>query len=152
MEAQCLCPAHSPFLRSKRLHSHYHLPSGPHNLSTRRPIKPFVSAEPTASSVSLETTTSPPPPLDRVSANSLQYPPGFLGAVPDRPVTDENDNGNIVDAMEYLTNILSSKVYDVAIESPLELATKLSERLGVNVWIKREDLQPVRVLLNCSFQ
>ncbi|KAI5327883.1 hypothetical protein L3X38_027279 [Prunus dulcis] len=31
--------------------------------------------------------------------------------------------------MEYLTNILSSKVYDVAIESSLELATKLSERL-----------------------
>lgn len=48
--------------------------------------------------------------------------------------------------MEYLTNILSSKVYDVAIESPLELATKLSERLGVRVWMKREDLQPVSVV------
>jgi hypothetical protein len=46
-------------------------------------------------------------------------------------------------AMEYLTSVLSSKVYDVAIESPLQLATKLSERLGVNLWIKREDLQPV---------
>ncbi|KAF2940972.1 hypothetical protein DAI22_03g313300 [Oryza sativa Japonica Group] len=45
--------------------------------------------------------------------------------------------------MEYLTSVLSSKVYDVAIESPLQLATKLSERLGVNLWIKREDLQPV---------
>ncbi|KAH0987372.1 hypothetical protein GBA52_014549 [Prunus armeniaca] len=45
--------------------------------------------------------------------------------------------------MEYLTNILSSKVYDVAIELPLELATKLSEPLGVRVWMKREDLQPV---------
>jgi len=46
-------------------------------------------------------------------------------------------------AMEYLTSVLSSKVYDVAIESPLQLATKLSDRLGVNLWIKREDLQPV---------
>ncbi|XVF55600.1 hypothetical protein PTKIN_Ptkin06aG0049000 [Pterospermum kingtungense] len=45
--------------------------------------------------------------------------------------------------MEYLTNILSSKVYDVAIESPLQLATKLSERLGNQIWLKREDLQPV---------
>ena len=45
--------------------------------------------------------------------------------------------------MEYLTSVLSSKVYDVAIESPLQLATKLSDRLGVNLWIKREDLQPV---------
>ncbi|CAA0830427.1 Threonine dehydratase biosynthetic-chloroplastic [Striga hermonthica] len=46
-------------------------------------------------------------------------------------------------AMEYLTNILSSKVYDVAVESPLQLAAKLSERWGVNVWLKREDFQPV---------
>uniref|UniRef100_A0A7N2N1A8 Threonine dehydratase n=2 Tax=Quercus lobata TaxID=97700 RepID=A0A7N2N1A8_QUELO len=45
--------------------------------------------------------------------------------------------------MCYLTNILSSKVYDVANDSPLELATKLSKRLGVEVWLKREDLQPV---------
>ncbi|KAB2608540.1 threonine dehydratase biosynthetic [Pyrus ussuriensis x Pyrus communis] len=132
MEAQCLCPAHSPFLRSKRLHSHYHLPNGPHNLSTRRPFKPFVSAS--LSRWTAEISAKP---------STSSYPPGFLGAVPDRSVTDGNGNGNIVDAMEYLTNILSSKVYDVAIESPLELATKLSERLGVNLWMKREDLQPV---------
>lgn len=45
--------------------------------------------------------------------------------------------------MDYLTNILASKVYDVAVESPLQLATKLSQRLGINMWLKREDLQPV---------
>ncbi|CAB4287291.1 unnamed protein product [Prunus armeniaca] len=152
MEALRVNPAHSPLLRSQGLQSH--LPNGPQKLSTRRPIKPFVSAtlsrptanvsaEPSTSSASFETRTTPSPPPNRVSADSLQYPPGFLGAVPDRTATDGNDNGNIVDAMEYLTNILSSKVYDVAIESPLELATKLSERLGVRVWMKREDLQPV---------
>jgi uncharacterized membrane protein YccF (DUF307 family) len=48
--------------------------------------------------------------------------------------------------MSYLTNILTSKVYDVAKETPLELAPKLSERLGVNIWLKREDLQPVRII------
>lgn len=51
--------------------------------------------------------------------------------------------------MEYLTNILSAKVYDVAIESPLQFAPKLSERLGVKVFLKREDLQPVKFF---SFQ
>ena len=67
-----------------------------------------------------------------------------MGAVPERTVND-GDNESIINAMEYLTNILSSKVYDVAIESPLQLAPKLSERLGVKIWLKREDLQPVRV-------
>ncbi|KAK4272795.1 hypothetical protein QN277_021301 [Acacia crassicarpa] len=81
------------------------------------------------------------PPRPRVSPDSLQYPPGYLGAVPDR--TDYDGDDTLINAMGYLTNIISSKVYDVAIESPLQLAPKLSERWGVNVWLKREDLQPV---------
>ena len=36
-----------------------------------------------------------------------------------------------------------ARVYDVARETPLELAPKLSSRLGSEVWLKREDLQPV---------
>lgn len=39
--------------------------------------------------------------------------------------------------------ILSSSVYDVAIETPLERMGHLSERLGRAVYLKREDLQPV---------
>ncbi|XP_030958899.1 threonine dehydratase 1 biosynthetic, chloroplastic-like [Quercus lobata] len=62
--------------------------------------------------------------------------------VPNRTVTDGGGEDKS-EAMCYLTNILSSKVYDVANDSPLELATKLSKRLGVEVWLKREDLQPV---------
>jgi threonine dehydratase len=46
-------------------------------------------------------------------------------------------------ASEYLERILRARVYDVAIESPLELASRLSARLGVRVLFKREDLQPV---------
>ena len=45
--------------------------------------------------------------------------------------------------LNYLQRILNARVYDVAIESPLELAEKLSERLGNRVWLKREDTQPV---------
>ncbi len=43
----------------------------------------------------------------------------------------------------YLQRILNAKVYDVAVESPLERAAQLSQRLGHNVWLKREDTQPV---------
>jgi len=43
----------------------------------------------------------------------------------------------------YLQRILRARVYDVAIESPLESAPRLSERLGASIWFKREDLQPV---------
>ena len=43
----------------------------------------------------------------------------------------------------YLKNILNARVYDVAQETPLDLARRLSGRLGNQVWMKREDLQPV---------
>ncbi len=45
--------------------------------------------------------------------------------------------------IDYLQKILTAKVYDVAIESPLELAPNLSRRLGNRVLLKREDQQPV---------
>jgi len=44
---------------------------------------------------------------------------------------------------DYLHRILTARVYDVAIETPLEPATRLSRRLNNNVLFKREDLQPV---------
>jgi threonine dehydratase len=43
----------------------------------------------------------------------------------------------------YLEKILTAKVYDVAIESPLDAAPVLSRRLGNHVLLKREDKQPV---------
>ncbi len=43
----------------------------------------------------------------------------------------------------YLQRIQQAKVYEVAIESPLDLAPRLSRRLGHEVRLKREDLQPV---------
>ena len=44
---------------------------------------------------------------------------------------------------DYVTKILRARVYDAARETPLELAPKLSSKLGSEVWLKREDLQPV---------
>tara|TARA_B100000900_G_scaffold233841_1_gene198527 strand:- start:982 stop:2496 length:1515 start_codon:yes stop_codon:yes gene_type:complete len=43
----------------------------------------------------------------------------------------------------YVKKILSSRVYEVADETPLTRAATLSQRLGVDVRLKREDLQPV---------
>jgi len=45
--------------------------------------------------------------------------------------------------IDYLQRILNARVYDVAIESPLELASVLSARVGNRVLLKREDQQPV---------
>src|SRR5437660_1361974 len=46
-------------------------------------------------------------------------------------------------ASPYIERILKARVYDVAIESPLEEAARLSRRLGNQVLLKREDLQPI---------
>ncbi|WP_058558256.1 threonine ammonia-lyase, biosynthetic [Thiohalocapsa sp. ML1] len=43
----------------------------------------------------------------------------------------------------YIERILRARVYDVATETPLTPAKLLSKRLGNQVWLKREDLQPV---------
>src|SRR5271167_4641994 len=43
----------------------------------------------------------------------------------------------------YVDRILKAKVYDIAIETSLEAAPRLSRRLDNRIWFKREDLQPV---------
>ena len=43
----------------------------------------------------------------------------------------------------YLKRILNARVYDVAIETPLEAAPNLSARTGNTILLKREDMQPV---------
>ena len=55
--------------------------------------------------------------------------------------TTEQHSRITQDAM--LRLILNSRVYDVAQETPLEPAARLSRRLGNQVLLKREDLQPV---------
>lgn len=44
---------------------------------------------------------------------------------------------------DYIKKILTARVYDVAVETPLDAMPRLSERLGNRVLLKREDLQPV---------
>ncbi|KAK9456982.1 tryptophan synthase beta subunit-like PLP-dependent enzyme [Dipodascopsis uninucleata] len=44
---------------------------------------------------------------------------------------------------DYLRLILTARVYDVVKETPVTVANSLSNKLGINVILKREDLQPV---------
>ena len=46
-------------------------------------------------------------------------------------------------ALDYLRRILLAPVYDVAVETELTPLTKLSARLGNQIFLKREDQQPV---------
>jgi threonine dehydratase len=52
-------------------------------------------------------------------------------------------NSSALKKEDYLERILKARVYDVASESPLELAPALSKRLKNRLLLKREDLQPV---------
>ena len=51
------------------------------------------------------------------------------------------DNAN---KLSYFRKILLAPVYDLALETPLTSLEKLSARLGNQVWLKREDMQPVK--------
>ena len=44
---------------------------------------------------------------------------------------------------DYLNEILTAPVYDVAIRTPLQGAKHLSARLGRELYLKREDMQPI---------
>ena len=44
---------------------------------------------------------------------------------------------------DYLERILNARVYDVAVETPLDPLPSLSERFANTIFLKREDLQPV---------
>ncbi len=46
-------------------------------------------------------------------------------------------------SIDYLKKILTSRVYELAVETPLEFAPGLSERMGNRIYFKREDMQSV---------
>jgi len=56
---------------------------------------------------------------------------------------DQTSIQSPVQSPDYLEKILNAQVYDVAVETPLDLAPSLSARIGNTVLFKREDMQPV---------
>jgi threonine dehydratase len=65
--------------------------------------------------------------------------PGPASKTPKRADT----SGAGLSLADYLQKILTARVYDVAIETPLEAAKNLSRRVGNQVLLKREDTQAV---------
>ena len=51
---------------------------------------------------------------------------------------------------KFLEKVLTARVYDVARETPLDHMPKISKRYGNEVFLKREDLQPVFSFKNAS--
>lgn len=157
MEVLRLAPAQSPLRRAAFSGGEFAEASSA-TVRSRCRSKPFAVARlskpasaailPSVEELHSAPPLSPPPPpppasekpLSVVPPSSLQCESGYL--VPNK-YRGNGAGDDTLNAMEYLTNILSSKVYDVAYESPLQLAPKMSERWGINVWLKREDFQPV---------
>ncbi|KAI8993392.1 threonine ammonia-lyase, biosynthetic [Pilobolus umbonatus] len=48
-----------------------------------------------------------------------------------------------IEQPDYVRMILTSRVYDIINETPLQEAVNLNAKLGTNIYLKREDLQPV---------
>ena len=74
-----------------------------------------------------------------MSSDPQPHPPGAQAPTPiASPLA-----GAVEPCGDMLQRILRARVYDVAIESPLDPAPNLSRRLDNRVLLKREDLQPV---------
>ncbi|RDL31177.1 Threonine dehydratase [Venustampulla echinocandica] len=92
--------------------------------------RPRALRTPSLSSLSLtEYSTNPSPPSATPKSKTK-------GVIPEEFLLP---NGY----PDYLRLILTSRVYDAVEETPLTLATNLSNRLECKVLLKREDLQPV---------
>jgi len=79
-----------------------------------------------------------PPPSEKVDSAPTRKARGIF-----LPVYDLDMTAKHLKPADYLKKILNARVYDVAQETPLELAKNLSRRLHNQVLLKREDQQPV---------
>ena len=69
--------------------------------------------------------------------------PKVASKVVKKPSSSRRPSTAPLTIQDYLQKTLTSRVYDVAIETPLDEAHNLSRKLGHKVWLKREDKQPV---------
>jgi threonine dehydratase len=119
---------------------------------------PYAVASSDAADVVVEPSAPPPDAVPKpgevpqellyVMPGSLQYEAGYLGGISENTRSGETTAAATgLSPISYLTRILVSKVYDVAIETPLELAPKLNEKIGAQIHLKREDMQPASTIL-----
>jgi len=79
--------------------------------------------------------SGPWPPLKAQASTSSSTNPAYADLAPHLRLPDGSP--------DYLRLILSADIYSLVKQTPLTLATNLSTRLGCEVLMKREDLQPV---------
>lgn len=78
--------------------------------------------------------------VKNVNPGDMRVRKGELGMVRRRVVgVDDTERLNW-----YLRQVLTAKVYDVAVVSPLEYAPLMSKNIGASVYLKREDTQPIK--------
>lgn len=87
--------------------------------------------------------TAPDTPAN-TSSETAARPEARAGATlqASTPAASASENAPLGPA-DYLVRILNARVYDVAMQTDLEVARNLSKRLGNTVLLKREDQQPV---------
>ncbi|MDB5890115.1 MAG: L-threonine ammonia-lyase [Polaromonas sp.] len=89
----------------------------------------------------------PPTPLTRKArarpAPDVTTAKATAAAASKKPGEVSRRDAKALTPADYLKKILTARVYDVAIESPLEPAKNLGLRLNNTVLLKREDQQPV---------
>ncbi|OCF45188.1 threonine ammonia-lyase, biosynthetic [Kwoniella heveanensis CBS 569] len=89
------------------------------------------------------TSSAPFPPPSSKHSDNEEVPSHLYEKLPSH-ILEDNGRGNKVP--DYLRMILMSKVYSAPLnlkETPLTHAVNLSAKLGNEIWLKREDLQPV---------
>ncbi|KXS11273.1 threonine dehydratase biosynthetic [Gonapodya prolifera JEL478] len=91
---------------------------------------------------------SPRTPLKPLAPPPFEFPSPIIprpAQVPHRSVTPALNPTEPIDEddIDYLRLVLTARVYDVCIESPLQHAPRLSNRFANKLFLKREDLQPV---------
>eukprot|EP00752_Nemacystus_decipiens_P004133 g3782.t1 len=91
--------------------------------------------------LSSKATAAPAPAAVEVSGGA--GPQGSMEAVAPRSVGVGNMPSRKRPMDGYLNKVLNARVYDVAIDTPLQKAVNMSNDLNNNVYLKREDLQPV---------
>ncbi|KAJ3284843.1 hypothetical protein HK104_009757 [Borealophlyctis nickersoniae] len=91
----------------------------------------------------------PMPSGDGPRKRGQMKPKGVVGLITDgrlevpSPGTAMPADDAEEEEVDYLKLILNARVYDVASETPLTFAAKLSARLENKIYLKREDLQPI---------
>ncbi|KAK6779484.1 hypothetical protein RDI58_021668 [Solanum bulbocastanum] len=140
MEFLCLAPTHSFSTNPKSTKNI----SIDHTSTTGRIMKMYQNmrgstVRPSALPLKMSRIVSVPD----ISAPVVNVPAILPEVDPGELIVNKPTGGDRDELFQYLVDILAAPVYDVAIESPLELADKLSARLGVNFYIKREDKQSV---------